>query len=133
MDFEFGSIYLLDGPEAEPQEIQEYAPAVAYDPNQGLLIDGETEMIGGWQALSRFSAQYGYGGPIMHTSELWTDAMLERLRILSQDGPLVFSLQVVESPCYWGGEPCFPDEPDYCLDFGCDADLVGWAVIYDYV
>lgn len=133
MDFEFGSVYLLDGPTAVPQEIQEYAPAVSYDPNQGLLIDGETEKVGGWEALTGFTGQYGYNGPIMHTSECWTDAMLESLRILSQDGPLSFTLQAVESPCYLGDEPCLPDEPDYCWDYGCDADLDGWVVLYEYV
>lgn len=121
MGFEFGSVYLLDGPAADPQEIQEYAPEVFYDPDQGLLIDGETEKIRGWQALTGFTGQYGYNGPIMHPSELWTDAMLERLRILSQDGPLTFTLQVVESPCYLRDEPCLSDE------------LVGWVVLYNYV
>lgn len=73
----------------------------------------------GWELLSGFTGQYGYNGPVMHSSEFIGGGM-ER-HILETPGHYV--ALVVESHCGYTEEHCSEES-------GCDCEPAGWAVAY---
>ena len=82
--------------------------------------DGKVDpygMLGDWTLITTgYSGQYGYGGPIMHNSELIGGRLAED--ILSTPGLYVALV------CYW---PDDPDTADEDRDAGGDY-IEGWAV-----
>lgn len=89
-----------------------------------VLLDGLPDNLSEWGQITGKTGQYGYRGAIMHPSENPTDDQIREW--VREAGGDVFALVVVESPC----DPCFPDDPDHCVLYGCDATPAGWAIIY---
>lgn len=82
----------------------------------GKLVETPT-----WEAVSGFSGQYLYSGPVMHPSEYVGGAMAEWI---AEHGGL-FATIVVEAPCYDYGEP-----EEFCsTGDGCDCEPAGWMLI----
>lgn len=80
-----------------------YAPVASLntDSNGQLLAEYELDMLvelrsQGWEALSGWSGQHGYSGPIMHPSELVSGALAEY--ILSTPGIYVAVAVDTEDP-----------------------------------
>lgn len=83
-------------------------------PQVHITADRDVLEIGrsGWAALSRFSNQEGYSGPIIHPSEFFSGSMARRLHFeaIRKRSDRVYALVEVTDP----------DDPDA---------LVGWAVL----
>ena len=63
----------------------------------------------------------------MHSSETVSDDTIrEWVRYAGGD---MFAIVAVGTPCT-ESDPCSLDEPDYCAEFGCDAEPAGWAILY---
>lgn len=82
------------------------APCVSHDPNGDIVIDQE-----GWEALTGFTGQQGYGGAVMHPSERIGVHIARHMSDLSQDEPLTFVVCMVES-----------DDPN--------EEPVGWCILH---
>lgn len=95
--------------------------------NFDILIDGLPNNLADWDQVTGKTGQHGYRGAVMHASENASDELV--MEWVRDAGGDVFAIVVVEAPCN-DAEPCFPEEPDYCSEYGCDAEPAGWAVIY---
>jgi hypothetical protein len=93
---------------------------VEYDPVAGLAIDGVALADSEWSALTGFTGQYGYNGPIMHSSEFIGRAIARHMSYLSGDEPVTFVVCVVrgddaEEDAGW----CILYRPNVAPDFKC--------------
>ena len=122
-DLEFDTAYSA----ATGERTGDYVPYVEHDEDGDILIDGIPYRDSEWRAIIGKTCQYGYRGAVMHPSEYASDDMIRAW--VREAGGDVFAVVAVEAPCT-GDEPCFPDEPEYCRETGCDAPPAGWAVIY---
>lgn len=87
-----------------------YAPDVHHDDTYDILIDGiPVDDSETWEALSGYTGQYGYTGPVMHASEQFGGKLRED--VLSHPG--IYVLVVVE---------VFPDDDP-------EPAPAGWAVL----
>jgi hypothetical protein len=123
-------------------------PAGVYAPE----LDGETPEPG-WRLLAGYTGQYGYNGPIMHSSEFIGGRLARDIL----DTPGLYVALVVEShdpdePCEWfvnnatipswccnthmydgtGDFPATDNHPDECpfIAVPSEPSLDGWAVAY---
>jgi hypothetical protein len=115
---EFGHLIQVhdDGTVTEPWLL--ITPETVYQQldSDGQCIDNEVQNLpDGWSLMNGYSGQYGYSGPVMHTSESIGGRMADD--ILSTPGFYV-AVVVDGLPAYTGPE--------------CDDDLetpnIGWAV-----
>ena len=74
----------------------------------------------GWELLTGFTGQYGYRGPVMHSSEFIGGGL--ETHILETPGYYV--ALVVNGYCHYDGTT------DCNEDSGCDCEPAGWAVAY---
>lgn len=110
-EIEWGAFQVIDG---QVRECSDYAPYCWAD-NDGEHIESDE-----WEWWSRgYSGQWGYSGPVMHTSETLSGGMLDDL--LANDG--TYALVTVEH------EECFDDDAGSHCDETCDHEPVGWAVL----
>lgn len=66
---EFGTVIRIDG-NTLTTDLSVYAPEVTQECDASGSHTGEPKIEGeGWEFLTGFSGQYGYGGPHMHQSE----------------------------------------------------------------
>lgn len=124
---EFDSIYsAITG-----EHIGGYVPHVEADTGIDvdgcdILIDGMPDNLSEWGQVTGKTGQHGYRGAIMHASETADD---DTIRAWARDaGGDLFAIVVVSG--HDDAEPVFPDEPDYCDDYGCAHQPAGWAIIY---
>lgn len=69
---EFGLVVASHGNGTVVRDQTEYANEVVYlnlDADGQLLNDDLIDVLPGWSALSGFTGQYSYNGPVMHASE----------------------------------------------------------------
>jgi hypothetical protein len=111
----------------ELEPVYVYAPRVEHDETDEYTIDGiPRKSQSTWEAFSTgYSGQDRYRGPVMHASEYIGNRLADD--ILNTPG--VYLVTAVEAPCYDTDTPCFPDEPNYCQENGCDAEPAGWIVL----
>lgn len=90
------------------------------------LTDVETEhwepqldVPEGWQLMTGYTGQYGYNGPVMHTSEYIGGRMARDIL----ETPGLYVALVVESDCGYKRDDCDPEH-------GCDCEPDGWAVAF---
>lgn len=105
-----------------------YIPTVEHDDMCDVLIDGyqPDHAAPTWHALTGHTGQYGYRGAVMHPSETADDETVrEWVREAGGD-----TFAIVEVSGHSDDEPVFPDEPDYCTEYGCAHEPAGWAIIY---
>lgn len=100
----------------EPVRLGDDAPwtpeGVEFNRGGDILIDGVVlEERGQWEALTGYSGQWGYDGPIMHASEFLGGGMAADIR---EDEGGIYVLKIVD------------DDSD--CDCG-DCDPVGWIVL----
>lgn len=99
VDIEFDSVIQVhaDGSTTERHDI--FAPECYFDGNMGIDFAGDTR----WEAITGYSGQDRYSGPIMHESEIFAGPMAES--VLASPG--IYTLVVVtdlddeEHPAGW--------------------------------
>lgn len=115
-----------------------YIPTVEHHGVHDILIDGgptrdrsngDMEVNSGWNALTGNTGQYGYHGAVMHASETMEDETVREL--VTAAGGDVFAIVAVGG--HSDTDPVFPEEPDYCEEYGCAHEPAGWTVIYQPV
>ena len=129
-NFEFDTAYSAITGE---RHLGEYVPTAEHDDTADILLDGVPlgRVAPGraptWHALTGYTRQHGYRGAVLHPSESADD---DTIREWVRDaGGDMFAIVAVEAPCT-NDAPCFPDEPSYCAEHGCDAFPAGWAILY---
>lgn len=104
-----------------------YVPTVEHSDTADILIDGVPLADSpDWHALTGYTRQHGYRGAVMHPSETMADDDIRAA--VREAGGDVFA--IVEVSAHDDDDPVFPDEPDYCEEYGCAHEPAGWAVIY---
>lgn len=107
-----------------------YVPTVEHDDVLDVVIDGlgrtDSPRLTGWRALTGYTLQHGYRGAVMHPSETMSDDLI-RQAVTDAGGDLFV---IVEVSGHDDDDPVFPEEPNYCDEYGCAHEPAGWAVIY---
>lgn len=125
---EFDTAYSATTGERIPGEYIPHAEADSGMDVDGcdILLDGMPDNLASWGQVTGKTQQYGYRGAIMHASETADD---DTIREWVRDaGGDVFA--IVEVSGHDDDEPVFPDEPDYCTEYGCAHEPAGWAIIF---
>lgn len=123
-DLEFNAAYSATTGEHVPSW---YVPTVTLSSNADVLIDDiPRERVTDWHTLTGHRYN-GASFPVFEPAECADDETIRQW--IREAGGDVFALVTVEAPCD-AAAPCFPDDPDYCEQFGCDAAPAGWAVLY---
>lgn len=98
---------------ANPSKYRAPDVFVSHDPvlNQDVIrTDDDT-----WSLIYDASGQYGYRGPVMHSSEFIGSSLNQRIIDMAQDGPMLFCVTTVHN------------------EDTKDCDIVGWAMLYRYL
>ena len=95
-----------------------WVQSVLTDPETDLWED-EFNLPEGWQLMTGYTGQYGYNGPVMHSSEFIGGGMARD--ILETPGDYV--ALVVESDCGYTQEHCSEET-------GCNCEPAGWVVAF---
>lgn len=130
------SVYSIDADGNIREVSGEYAPESVqhwFGPEHDFLIDGMAVADSDWSPIKSYTGQYGYNGPVLHVSELFSPVHVTELTELaeSKNGTALFTTCWVEVDCSDGpkDEVCFPDEPEHCRAYGCDAEPAGWVIL----
>ena len=115
MEFDHVVMVAEDGTITEPRDIHVYA-----DLNVAKDGTDEFDLSDGWELLKGFTGQYGYNGPVMHSSE-YVGGGLERH---IKETPGYYVSLVVNASCDYGGTT------ECNVDQGCDCEPAGWAIAY---
>ena len=101
---------------------------VELDPEHGLLVDGYVIDRSPWRAVSGYSGQYGYAGPIMHASEFIGGGMADDLLSTAEDCPTYVVTSVEVFGC---DEDCDPDEhtPEDVEAGTWEHEPAGWILL----
>lgn len=116
MDFDSVIKVAEDGTIARAEGVHLYA-----DLNVNTEGEDEFDLTEGWELLHGFTGQYGYNGPVMHSSEFIGGGLARHIL----ETPGYYVALVVEGRCDYDGST------DYCTpERGCDCERAGWAVAY---
>jgi hypothetical protein len=88
------------------------------DPETGLW-EPDFTLPEGWQLMTGYTGQYGYNGPVMHSSEFIGGRMARDIL----ETPGLYVALIVESDCGNTEEHCTEED-------GCQCEADGWAVAF---
>lgn len=106
-----------------------YAPTVELDPEYGVLVDSYVIDRSRWRAVSGFSGQHGYSGPIMHASEFIGGGMADYLLSTADDCPTYVVCEVAVTEC---DDECMERDdhtPEDVMAGAWGHDPAGWILL----
>jgi len=117
------------------------------DAELNVMTNGEDDFYlpTGWELLKGFTGQYGYNGPVMHSSEYVGGGLERHIRetpgyyvVLivyascnyEKHTPLGYGAFPGSRECSCGATCCEEPSTDCTEDSGCDCEPAGWAIAY---